>query len=330
MKQKKRNDGKKLEQVVRLIHETLKESSNTQVYANHKIENIDGQKREFDVFITAIVNEINISIAIECKAYTHPISVTLIEAFESKCQGVPSINKKIFVTESKYQIGAIKAAARFGIELYEMRTLKPDVIQNWIPSIKQLKLIFQIQNSTVYLDTSKEEFEQIAGKLPQHFYINTKDTVEIPIRGFLDEYVKKNSKKLWSIALQVFMGEDGKEGIGKTYNTTLRIAMENSVHAKVEQRIYYIIGIEASINFWLEEKDPTDINIQSLQRDSKVQANVISIGMEKSYADFIITDKKVKIFNRKDDGTSQELQHLLTYDPISKTIKPNQEGTSTP
>ena len=85
------NDGKKLEQLVRFVQETLKNVPDTEIFSNYKIENISGRKREIDVFIKSQINGMDIKIAIKCKDYKNAIPVEKIEAFNSKCQRINGI-----------------------------------------------------------------------------------------------------------------------------------------------------------------------------------------------------------------------------------------------
>src|SRR4051812_33154350 len=109
--------GKELEKIIKLIEDTLKDSSNTIVYNNHKIKNTGGRYREFDVFIESKISGHEIKIAIECKDFKSKIPAEKIEAFETKCKRIPTINKKIFVSSNGFQAEAINVAKDCGIDL---------------------------------------------------------------------------------------------------------------------------------------------------------------------------------------------------------------------
>lgn len=138
------NDGKKLEQLVRFVQETLKNVPDTEIFSNYKIENISGRKREIDVFIKSQINGMDIKIAIECKDYKNAIPVEKIEAFNSKCQRINGISKKIFVATNGYQADAIEAARDFDIELYNLIDISKKQITEWLP-IKQLNPNIKLQ-----------------------------------------------------------------------------------------------------------------------------------------------------------------------------------------
>lgn len=111
-------DGKNLEKLIRIVEEVYKTNTQTKIFSNYKIPNESGNKREIDILIESTINNFDIKIAIECKEYSNKVSVEKIEAFNSKCLRIPSINKKIFVSQVGFQKDAIDAAKSFGISLY--------------------------------------------------------------------------------------------------------------------------------------------------------------------------------------------------------------------
>ena len=99
--------GKKFERVNRLIQETFKDSSSTEILSNYKIESEAGQKNEIDILIVSKVNGFDVKIAIECKDFAKKIPIEKIDAFESKCNRINKINTKVFISSNGYQKGAI-------------------------------------------------------------------------------------------------------------------------------------------------------------------------------------------------------------------------------
>jgi hypothetical protein len=138
--------GKLLEITLRIVQESLKDNPDTEIFTNYKIRNRSGRLREFDLAIKAQVNKFNILTVIECKDYKHPVSVEKIEAFHSKCERIPEINKLVFVSRNGFQPDAINAAKDFGIEIYNIENLDINTIANWLsismltPVRVQLKL----------------------------------------------------------------------------------------------------------------------------------------------------------------------------------------------
>lgn len=78
------NDGRKVEKLVRLIQEAIKDFPNVEIFSNYEIKNKSGRKREIDVLLKTTVNSFEIIIAIECKDYKNAVPVEKIEAFNSK------------------------------------------------------------------------------------------------------------------------------------------------------------------------------------------------------------------------------------------------------
>ena len=62
------------------------------------------------------INNRVLKYVIECKNYDNPVKVGEIDAFISKCEQVRA-DKKIYVTSSHYQSGAITLANSKGIDL---------------------------------------------------------------------------------------------------------------------------------------------------------------------------------------------------------------------
>ena len=134
-----KKSGKNLETMVRIVEEVYKTDSNTQILSNHKIKNLDDNLREIDLLIKSIINDYEVTIAIECKEYAIKIPVEKIESFNSKCLRIPNIDKKIFVSEKGFQKDAIAAAKAFGIELYTFSKIEENPNEILKFPITQLK-----------------------------------------------------------------------------------------------------------------------------------------------------------------------------------------------
>lgn len=125
-------EGQTFEVINQIIQEVFKDSPETEILYNFKIENRSGRKREIDILIVGIINGIEIKIAIECKDYKNKVSVEKIEAFNSKCLRIPSINKMIFISKKGFQKDAINAANEFGIELYKLENIDEEEVKKWM------------------------------------------------------------------------------------------------------------------------------------------------------------------------------------------------------
>lgn len=124
------------ETVNNILQSSLRDNPNTIIYQNHKLTNTSGNKREFDILIISRLNNTEIQIAIECKDYKDNIPVEKIEAFKTKCDRIPSINKKIFIAKKGFQKDAIQAANQFGIELYLLKDFDSTKVSDWFTNIK--------------------------------------------------------------------------------------------------------------------------------------------------------------------------------------------------
>lgn len=100
--------------------------------SNHILIDNAGLKREFDILIETVVNHFKINIAVECKDYKNRVSVEKIEAFEAKCNAIPQINKKIFVSRVGFQRGAIAKSKLYGIELLLLEKISESDIHKWL------------------------------------------------------------------------------------------------------------------------------------------------------------------------------------------------------
>ena len=113
--------AKLLETLVEILEKSISETA--KIERNKKVLDGDGVNREIDVYVEETLNKRTYITAIECKNYESPISVEKIDAFYSKCLRIPVINKKIYVTTSQYQKGAIEKAEKLGIELCRIKEI---------------------------------------------------------------------------------------------------------------------------------------------------------------------------------------------------------------
>jgi hypothetical protein len=122
-----KSKGNILETITEILERSLSYKS-TVITKNKKLVDLDGLKREIDIYIETIVNKRKFNIAIECKNYNekYRINMDKIGVFYEKCSRLPLIHKKIFLTTSDYQKGAIGKAKTRNIELYKITKEKID------------------------------------------------------------------------------------------------------------------------------------------------------------------------------------------------------------
>ena len=133
---KVKQKGKLFELLIGRIEEAKKSDPVLKVEVDKNLKNTEDQNRQFDVILTSKLNGHDFCIAIECKEYTDPIDVTKLEAYKSKCERVPQINKMVFASISGYTKGAKLAAKTYGIELINIQELETADVFSWTIPIK--------------------------------------------------------------------------------------------------------------------------------------------------------------------------------------------------
>ena len=109
--------GTELEQLVKAIQKTLKDSPHISIRTNVKLEDTNGIKREIDV----LIEDFNVSpccrIAFECKDYKKKVDIQIVDAVIGKFLDIPDIRKIIIVSTEGYTVSAKKKARKHNIEL---------------------------------------------------------------------------------------------------------------------------------------------------------------------------------------------------------------------
>jgi len=317
------NDGKKLEKLVRLVQETLKNLPNTEIYSNYKLENISGRNREIDVFIKSQINGMGIKIAIECKDYKNAIPVEKIEAFNSKCQRIKGISKKVFVSSNGYQADAIEAAKYFDIELFKLNEISKKQIAEWLP-IKQLKANIKLQLPfKIQLQGTEDEIKNIPNEeLTVHYYENRPS---ILITGFVWNAVVVPKQRI----IQNYMLLDFMKGNCKKENDRY-----TRIPFVLDLKGVYILGkndkklnlnkIESEVVGWYDETPAHIIEAKTYEKvDTNPDATIVSLDVGKEEtAEIVMTQKDdFSIFHTKKDGQTFKLVTLASYDPKTDELK---------
>ncbi|MGE0021954.1 MAG: restriction endonuclease [Draconibacterium sp.] len=321
------NSGRKAEKFVRLIQETIKDFPGLEIFSNYKIKNISGRNREIDVLLKTTINSFEIIIAIECKDYKISIPVEKIESFNSKCQRITGISKKIFVATNGFQADAINAAKHFDIELYNLNEIESQDIINWFP-IKQLKAKYLLKPPHgLEMDANESEIVNIPkdDELTIHFYDGTTPK---SLTAFLwNSVIVENQRQLKVILLYDFMKYDSN----LNYQTIIPFKVDiNGIYILGENdKKINITRIESAIVGWLEETPAKIIGAKSYKKwNSETIADIVSIDMERGeLADIVFTkEKDFKIFHTDDKGKEIQLQTLFEFDSkTNKLTKKNRE-----
>lgn len=310
---KKKKTGKELEKLVRLIQESLKDSPHTIIHSNYKIPNTSGRKREIDILIESRINDFNIKIAIECKDYARAVSVDKIEGFNSMCDRIPEINKKIFVSTNGYQADAINAARDYKIELYQLQNINHKTINGWIPEIRQVKLRYLLKGINLHLDDDNVDenlklkdalFYFYDGRQPQSIY------------EVIDKIISNKSKEIWSYTIYMFVDRSCVEP-QRIVNLPFQISLNGVFIVDETSKEKRVIGVESSVDAWLEEDNIVVEEVNSLVNfnNREVKANNISIPIGEEKSNLIFTNNKYSIFHTDKNGLTQELKNVFTHYP---------------
>jgi len=307
------NDGKDLEQLVRLIQDTLKDSPNTIIYSNNKLKNASGRKREFDILIETTVNSFTVKIAIECKDYKTAVSVEKIEAFEGKCQRIPDINKKVFVSSKGYQRDAINAAKEFGIELYKVEDIDASKIINWFP-IKQLQLRMHLKNFSFGLIATDDELPAFNDSVELNSFEFGGRMVK-SISNHISNILLENKSRIWDINISNFLRDLSNTTKEKAINIPFKISLENAYLLANKKKVV-IKEIAGSIDTWFEEKDPNIITSKDYSTNDESKAKYVSMDNGKSGTiEVVLTETKKRIFHTDIEGNKAELGLIGIFDP---------------
>lgn len=320
-----RNKGIQFEKTIRLIQEAYKDSENTQIYSNYKIPNESGNNREIDIFIVSKINDFEINIAIECKDYNKKIPVEKIEAFESKCNRIKQINKKIFISSNGFQSDAINSAKYYGIELLTAEELNISTLEKLIP-IRQLKpeILPILNNATLSFDANEKTLTKIR-KTFQGEIFNTDDNSVTNINNIISEAIGQYKREIFGLALFEWMKIDNKTNEEIIFPVSFNLRFyKYYIKGNKGEKIALLDGtfsVLMKFGFIYPQitgrtlKDSTGntkANSMDIQMADNLESHIII--KNNSQMDFFVTENK----------ELKKLETLFTYNPKTDTIiKPN-------
>lgn len=315
-----KNNGKSLEKTIRLIQETLKDSENTEIFNNYKIENESGQKREIDILIVSSINDFDIKIAIECKDYNKKVPVKEIEAFESKCDRIKQINKKVFVSTNGYQADAINTAKYYGIELHTANKLKKEDIQGWFP-IKQMGL--QIESKfiapTLYLDTTQEILDTILKEFNGIVY---RENINEPIKieKLLIEAIENNKRVIMNLAILEWIKLEETQK-GESFPIEFRLDFDDYYIKSTDIEKIKLFGLTSSVYVKFVKRDATILSgriVKGSKENDITKSITIDVGGNIKSDIIIDKNEELTFFATNEKGESEKLKSLFTYNPKTK------------
>jgi hypothetical protein len=309
----KANNGKQLEQLVGLIHEATKETSQTTVHTNVKLKNTSGVDREFDIIIQSVVSDVKITIAIECKDYNKAVSVEKLEAFKGKCDRIPSINKKVFVSASGYQRDAINAAKDFGIALYELKDIAATDIASWFP-FQQIAIRFEITDFQFYLkeQITVNKLSEYNGNVYFRLFNERKNVIE-----FLNDEITAKREKFWALKLRSFIRAKEKDRFEKEcYQVNLNFEPGSGQLETEEGEFFNVHSISVAADFWMIKVDTTPLLTKEYISSEGKRTGYMAIdGKNDGKVEIVLTNNKFNIFYTDEAGQKQRMAVLGKYDP---------------
>jgi hypothetical protein len=132
------------------------------------------------------------------------VGVEKIEAFYTKCLGVPEISKKVFISENGFQKGAINTAKRYGIDLYTFGAVRQKSRQI-LPVVQRMKPVFNGFDITdIFCENNPYIGEITATNISVFKSLDGKDTFDYY------ELIKRGIEPTWPVinirAIKNWMG----------------------------------------------------------------------------------------------------------------------------
>lgn len=295
--------GKLFELLISHLEEATKDYDSVEIIHDHHVKNLEGYSRQFDVFVKSIIQGFLIEIAIECKEYGQrkPVGVELIESFQCKCQRVPTINRKVFVSKTGYSKGAAKAAKVFGITLMNIETLK---FSDLLEIVKPLNFYLQkrylriVEVTTVDL----ENFGIILSSYDDHFIQFEDFGEQVSVRQLCVSYLLNlplNDWNSWFVKT-----DDHAIARGCGYYIKPRIQMKISgPQVNGEQK-------------WLSFIAQISEEIVELSREDETKQYKV-LGSEKFKAEFI------EMSGTSEDGEKVKAELILDPNKMTVTVNVN-------
>ena len=183
--------GEYFEKTVHTIEEALKNHPSTKVEHDTSLVDSTGATRQIDILIETEINKKIVRVIIECKDTARPTSVKDMEAFVTKTNKLP-VHKKVYVSRSGYQSGALTTAIASNIELYTLSTLNDKTIKTWLlkSNIAIVKHQFTFDQALMILDVeeTKELSVQNIKWTDQKYYRHDLKT-EVTLQNIQDKLV---------------------------------------------------------------------------------------------------------------------------------------------
>lgn len=292
---KKENE---LERIVYLINKALSNELEISILKNHILYNSSGSAREFDVILTTQINQIPVTIAIECKSNNRKIQVDKIEAFNSKCDRIPSINKKVFVSSKGFQKDAILAAKHFDIELLTLEEINNNKIWSWL--LKGFKLfiptiVYDVKDFEVFYKSGNKKYKS---KI-QNFNFNLDDFGELNSDRFIDFIQSCNKKEFGDFILERYH-EFGSKLFSKSFGIRQRVTFTGLVQVNIDnlesKKDLYLSEIYIYYHLFFKESTEFTFKNYNYKDNSKELAHVVTTNLNNLKVTLINVQETTDLF----------------------------------
>lgn len=136
------------EQVVAIIENTLQSDKKIKITHDVSLMDKDGVSRQIDVLIEYEINDRAIfKKIIECKDKNRRIEMKEIAAFKELIDSLKDVNSGMFVSKNGFQKGAITKAKSYNIQLYTLKELTSEEVEEWFkspPLIRKINKHFEV------------------------------------------------------------------------------------------------------------------------------------------------------------------------------------------
>jgi hypothetical protein len=306
--------GTLFERMNQIVQESFKDSDNTTIKVNHLVKNTSSNFREFDIWLESKVNNYDIIVAIECKDYKTSIPVEKIEAFNSKCERVNGISKKIFISSNGFQKDAIGAAKDFNIELYTLEEISNEDVSSWISCSKldiltsNVKILFPLHWSLL---KNGKEIDFPYSQIDYSIYFEGKKHY-IYVKEFVKNMVNEKHNNITEfLTLKLFTEYKGDEKhIGKEENIALVFNLNRAYLLDANKEKLIIKSLNVNLVVWLEKTEAPINKIseygQSLNNNKIAQ--VVSADLSKN--------EKISLVKKMDSNAMEAF--IAQEDKITK------------
>ena len=285
-----------------------------------KVKYKDGKsKGQIDVLITIPSDGFVFRVAIECKDYKGPVKAEIVDAFNSKCNRLEGIHKKIIVASNGFQRGAINSAITHEIELFNLEDINFEIVNNWINirGVRQIKVNkVEIEEYLVFLED---------GQVLDNNQISVSHNIFITGEGLLPLHVllRQTEEQFRANLIRDLCEKLQSEGVLNNESLSLVRKLFMFFMPTLDVPIYIPVNklnkmaiqrVEMGISYYFNVYEPYYYDLKKytdfIKEDEK--AEVINIGMKESILCLVKNSNtdEMKLFIKDTNGSFEEYIEL--------------------